>query len=61
MLVGSGYGGVEPPNNSHNSLALVQWLHFRFLWRDSNPVENLTACEAFWHWTKRGNRIKFLL
>ena len=31
---------VEPPNNSHNSLALVQWL-FRFLWRDSNPVENL--------------------
>ena len=32
---------VEPPNNSHNSLALVQWLHFRFLWRDSNPVENL--------------------
>ena len=26
---------VEPPNNSHNSLALVQWLHFRFLWRDS--------------------------
>ena len=23
------------------SLALVQWLHFRFLWRDSNPVENL--------------------
>ena len=32
---------VEPPNNSHNSLALVQWLHFRFLWRDFNPVENL--------------------
>ena len=31
MLVGSGYGGVEPPNNSHNSLALVQWLHFKFL------------------------------
>ena len=26
---------VEPPNNSHYSLALVQWLHFRFLWRDS--------------------------
>ena len=32
---------VEPPNNSHKSLASVQWLHFRFLWRDSNPVENL--------------------
>ena len=32
---------VESPNNSHNSLALVQWLHFRFLCRDANPVENL--------------------
>ena len=47
---------VEHSNNSHNSLALVQWLHFRFLWRDSNPVENLLS---LWHWTKHGNRVIF--
>ena len=50
---------VEPPNNSHNSLAVVQWLHFRFLWRDSTPVENLTAQRSLRHWTKHGNRVKF--